>query len=62
VAERRAEVVVLHNQARSHIKVKTIIAKINGRLKQLKYLGKKYNSVIRNVYDANLTQLSGKYI
>lgn len=62
VTERRVEVDVLHKRVRGHKKAKKIIAKINGRWKQLDNLVKKYNAEIRKVGDANLRQLSAKDI
>jgi len=62
VRERRVEVDVLHKRVRGHKKAKKIIAKINGRWKQLNNLGKKYKAEIRKVGDANLRQLSAKHI
>ena len=62
VTEGRVEVDVLHKRVRGHKKAKKIIAKINGRWKQLDNLVKKYNTEIRKVGDANLRQLSAKYI
>jgi len=62
VTERRVEVDVLHKRVRGHKKAKKIIAKINGRWKQLDNLVKKYNAEIRKVGDANLGQLSANDI
>jgi len=62
MTERRVEVDVLHKRVRGHNKAKKIIAKINGRWKQLDNLVKKYNAEIRKVGDANLRQLSAKHI
>jgi hypothetical protein len=60
--ERRVEVAVLHKRVRGHKKAKKMIAKINGRWKQLVNLVKKYNTEIRKVSDANLMQLSANNI
>jgi hypothetical protein len=49
-------------QVRGHKTAKKTIAKINGRWKQLDNLVKKYNAEICKVGDANLRQLSAKYI
>jgi len=62
VTERRVEVDVLHKGVRGHKKAKKIIAKIDGRWKQLDNLVMKYNAEIRKVGDANLRQLSAKDI
>jgi hypothetical protein len=60
VTERGVEVDLLHMRVRGQKKAKKIIAKINGRWKQLDNLVKKYNTEIRTVGDANLRQLSAK--
>jgi len=57
LTERRVEVDLLHKRVRGHKKAKKIIAMINGRLKQLDNLGKKYNGEIHKVGDAKLRQL-----
>jgi len=62
VTERGVEVDVLHKRVRGHKKAKKIIAKINGRWKQLDNLVKKYNAEIRKVGEGNLRQLSAKDI
>jgi len=56
------EVDVLHKRVRGHKKAMKIIAKINGRWKQLDNLVKKYNAEIHKVGDANLRQSSAKDI
>jgi hypothetical protein len=58
VTDRGVEVDVLHKRVRRHKKANKINAKINGRWKQLDNLVKIYNTEIRKVSDANLSQLS----
>jgi len=60
--ERREEVDVLHKRVRGHKKAKKIIAKINGRWKQLDNLVKKYNGEICKVGDGNLRRSSANDI
>jgi len=60
VTERRVEVAVLHKRVGGHNNSKKIIAKIDGRWKQLDNLVKKYNAEIGKVADSNMRQWSEK--
>jgi len=60
--ERQVEVDELHNRVRGPKKAKKIIAKINGRWKQLDNMVKKYNAEIRKVREVNSRESSAKDI
>jgi len=62
VTERQVEVDVLHKGVRGHKKAMKIIAKINGKWKQVNNLVKKYNAEICKVSDVYMRELSAKDI